>query len=497
VVHGLPIACCRGCGLVFLGTDPVPHDFSDFYGRHAVECDAHPAEDAETGRDAARRYLRLLEKRGVTRGRILLLARDESLFLAEASARGFEVDVQTFSPAAGLRLTGHYDAAVLLHQLQTAVDPDCCLRQIHATVARGTPLVVTVPSIKSWPARFFGRQWIEWQPNNRCYFNPATIQLLLLRCGFRNILIHSDRRLYTIEHAYRRTRECPRTMLTRLISTVYRASPRLLRHLRVRLAASGMIAVAVRGELPEKRRCSIIVPAFNERKSFPILMDALLDKKIEGVEKEVIVVESNSSDGTRELAKGYAAQPHVRVLLQDRPRGKGNAVRQGLQHAQGDIVLIQDADLEYDLNDYESLLSPLLSYRQLFVLGNRHGANYKMRKFTDQQALALVLNFGHLFFTTLINVLYRQRLQDPFTMFKVFHRDCLYGLDFACDRFDFDHELLIKLMRKGYTPLEIPVNYASRSFRQGKKVRIFRDPLTWLWIDCKLRLSRLYRENPG
>ena len=87
--------------------------------------------------------------------------------------------------------------------------------------------------------------------------------------------------------------------------------------------------------------------------------------------------------------------------------------------------------------------------------------------------------------------MFRQRLRDPFTMYKVFRRDCLFGLTFACDRFDFDFELLIKLLRKGYRPLEIPVNYRSRSFREGKKVSVWRDPLTWVRALVRLRLARI------
>ncbi|HSW71121.1 MAG TPA: glycosyltransferase family 2 protein, partial [Gammaproteobacteria bacterium] len=90
------------------------------------------------------------------------------------------------------------------------------------------------------------------------------------------------------------------------------------------------------------------------------------------------------------------------------------------------------------------------------------------------------LNFGHWCFTALINILYGLRLKDPFTMYKVFRADCLHGLKFKCNRFDFDCELLIKLVKNGYRPIEIPVNYRSRSFKEGKKVRVFRDPLTWL-----------------
>jgi hypothetical protein len=139
------------------------------------------------------------------------------------------------------------------------------------------------------------------------------------------------------------------------------------------------------------------------------------------------------------------------------------------------------------------LLEPLVAGRAAFVLGSRHGGRnvWKMRQFTGQHSLSLFVNLGHWFFTTLINVLFLQRLRDPFTMFKVFRRDCLYALEFECNRFDFDYELLIKLIRKGYRPMELPVNYRSRSFKEGKKVRMFRDPLTWLVAIAWLRFVKI------
>ena len=131
--------------------------------------------------------------------------------------------------------------------------------------------------------------------------------------------------------------------------------------------------------------------------------------------------------------------------------------------------------------------------RCAFVLGSRHGGRkmMKMRQFTGQRSLSLIFNFGHWFFTTLINVLFFQRLRDPFTMFKVFRRDCIAGLEFECNRFDFDFELLIKLVRKGYRPVEVPVNYRSRSYKEGKKVRMFRDPITWLGVLVWLRFVKI------
>jgi hypothetical protein len=101
------------------------------------------------------------------------------------------------------------------------------------------------------------------------------------------------------------------------------------------------------------------------------------------------------------------------------------------------------------------------------------------------------MNVGHLFFTGLFNVVYGQRMRDPFTMFKVFRRDCLYGLTFESNRFDFDWELVAKLVRAGYVPLEIPVNYSSRSFSKGKKVSLWRDPWTFFRACFKYRFVPL------
>jgi putative flippase GtrA len=241
------------------------------------------------------------------------------------------------------------------------------------------------------------------------------------------------------------------------------------------------------------RTCSIIVPVYNEKNTFPELMRMLLAKPLDhmGLEREIILVESNSTDGSRELVTGFASTPGVKILYQDRPRGKGNAVRAGLAVATGDIVLIQDADLEYDVNDYDVLLEPLLAGHAAFVLGARHGGRLRMRRFQEQKVLGEALNVAHVLLAGFINVLYGQGMKDPFTMFKVFRRECIYGLQFECNKFDFDHELVIKLVLKGYRPLEIPVNYCARSFKQGKKISFFRDPPGLIAADLKYRLRRL------
>jgi glycosyltransferase involved in cell wall biosynthesis len=244
--------------------------------------------------------------------------------------------------------------------------------------------------------------------------------------------------------------------------------------------------------LPVPCTLTVIVPVFNEGPTARETLDALLAKQITGVQLEIIIVESNSTDGSREIVLGYQADPRVKLILEDTPRGKGHAVRAGLACATGDIILIQDADLEYDLDDYEELLIPIITGRQTFVLGSRHGpGGWAIRKFDDQPLHALVMNLAHWTFTLMINAALGIWLNDPFTMYKVFRRDCLDGLTFESNRFDFDWELLMKLVRKGHRPIEIPISYKSRSFKEGKKISMLRDPLTWLRAVVKYRFVKL------
>ena len=241
-------------------------------------------------------------------------------------------------------------------------------------------------------------------------------------------------------------------------------------------------------------RLSVIVPVFNEAATCAALLDQLLAKELPGLEKEIVIVESNSTDGTRAIVERYRTVPGVRLVLEERPRGKGHAVRAGLACATGDIVLIQDGDLEYDIEDYESLLEPLVSWQALFVLGSRHTGHWKMRVFNDAPLAAAVFNVGQIFYTALVNLVLGTAMADPFTMYKVFRRDCLHGLEFTGRRFDFDFELVMKLVRKGYVPLELPVNYNARSFAEGKKVSFVRDGLTWVWVVAKYGFGPL---GPG
>ncbi|MEX1124549.1 MAG: glycosyltransferase family 2 protein [Acidimicrobiia bacterium] len=242
---------------------------------------------------------------------------------------------------------------------------------------------------------------------------------------------------------------------------------------------------------------SVVLAVYNEEATIVEVIDRVLDVELPGgMGLELIVVESNSTDGTRERVLKYADEPRVTVVLQDGPKGKGYAVREGFRHVTGDVILIQDGDLEYRIDEYPMLIAPILSGSAEFVLGSRHVPGQHMRTLTDAKLISWTMNMAHLAFAGLFNLIYRTKLRDPFTMFKVFRVECIEGVDFVANRFDFDFELVAKIVRRGYEPLEIPVSYTARGFDHGKKVRFFRDPLTWVVALVRFRFSPL-SGSPG
>lgn len=447
--------------------------------------------------NAAERLNELLAYSGMRTGNLLLIGADEHL-RAEAQKRGFTVHILTphqFESATGQDLPQAIDACVLFCALERMRDPLSALRVIRGILSPNGSLMLIAPTSDSKAARLLKTSWWEFSRENLYYFSVDTLQNLLIKAGFGYPIISPERTLASINYLRQKLgKHAHVARRYRWFRRMLSVSP-VLRNKKFRFPY-GRTRVLVRGQrIPPKPVLSVIVPVYNERATFPELMDQLLAKSIEGVDIEILVIESNSTDGTRDVVLQYESDPRVRIILEDKPRGKGHAVRAGLKAAAGNLVLIQDGDLEYDVNDYDALVQPMLRYQSNFVLGSRHIAgknSWKIRSFSSSPLVAGYFNLGHYLLLNLFNVVYSQNLTDPFTMFKVFRTDCIYGLRFECDRFDFDNEIVIKLIRKGYKPLEIPVNYVSRSIQEGKKITLFMDPLRWIRALFKFRKSPLY-----
>jgi len=490
-IRNLIISRCEDCNLLFGSCSEDKQEQRENYLKNEPYFSQPAIGDDEIEQIAIDSYLNELSKKGISKGQSLFIAAPDQHPIFEAAIkRGYRI----FSKDELKNCNEELDAALLFFELEKSEDPAAFLNRVHQRLKPDGLLAVITPSLDSTSAKFFRSQWTEWREENRFYYNNTNIQLQMWKCGFEHVRVIKDRRRYSLDHIYKRAKAFPKSILTRFIASSYPLIPHFLRKIKFRLPTSGIVIFARKRKIAEPM-LSIILPVYNENKTFPLVMEELLKKNVLGMKKEIIIIESNSKDGSRESVLAYKDNPEVKIVLQDGPHGKGNAVREGFKYAEGDVIVIQDADLEYDINDYDTLVEPVKSYCVPFVLGSRHSGTWKMRNFSDQVGVANFLNFGHIIFTAIINVLYHQHMKDPFTMYKVFHRDCLSGLRFECNRFDFDHELVIKLVQKGYTPLEIPVNYQSRSFKQGKKVQVIRDPLTWLWVDIRLRFTPIFENE--
>jgi 2-polyprenyl-3-methyl-5-hydroxy-6-metoxy-1,4-benzoquinol methylase len=502
---------------LFLNPQPSDDELAQIYGT-----DYFLGSNTEIGRHAvgeikqatARLYLSEIRRyRGCKSGRLLEVGCGDGDFLVSAETEGWSVMGVEYSATAcektGRRLKNgdvlcgelqtlrlpaeQFDLCVISDVIEHVRSPLDFLKEIYRVLKPGGALFIATPSMDSWSARLMRQKWMEFKAEHLTYFDRHTLQTALFKSGFQDVIVEPGWKILNFDYVKMHFNRFPIPLATPILNFMTRIMPQRMQLQHRRIAASGIMVFSRKTELRPRQVLSVIVPAYNEAKTFGVLMEILLRKELPDLQMEIIVVESNSTDGTRELALKYKGHPRVKLILEDQPHGKGHAVRAGLKAASGDYLLIQDADLEYDLEDYDGLLEPLVSGRASFVLGARHGGRnvWKMRQFTGQRGLSLFVNVGHWFFTTLINVLFLQRLRDPFTMFKVFRRDCLYALEFECNRFDFDFELLIKLIRKGFHPMELPVNYRSRSFKDGKKVRMFRDPFTWLAVIAWLRFVRV------
>jgi 2-polyprenyl-3-methyl-5-hydroxy-6-metoxy-1,4-benzoquinol methylase len=516
-VSGHRVVRCDDCGLLMANPQPSDDELASIYGKGyflVEETEAGQRDVDELKQGTADLYLDLLERyRGKAAGTLLEIGCGQGDFLVRAAERGLAVTGIEYSEHAcevarrklgnspssvvlrgeisSLSTTDQYDICACSDLIEHVRDPRLFLEQVHKLLRPEGVVLIATPTLDSWSARLLKNRWMEFKAEHLFYFKAATLQTLLIDCGFQQIIDRPGVKTLSIDYVAKHFERYPVPTLSWLVRAVRRATPAPLRRKALRVVASGMVLMARKQEKRQAHRLSVILPVYNEAQTFRVAFDRLLDKKMEDIDIEIIIVESNSTDGSREQVLEYRQHPRVKVVLEDTPRGKGHAVRAGLQHVTGDFVMIQDADLEYDLEDYEALLEPLLYGRAAFVLGARHGGGaWKMRQFNGQPIVAAILNLAHWCFTASINICFGSRLKDPFTMYKVFRRDCLYGLRLECDRFDFDWELVIKFLLKGYKPTEIPVNYRSRSFAEGKKVSLFRDPLTWMRILFKLRFSR-------
>jgi glycosyltransferase involved in cell wall biosynthesis len=215
---------------------------------------------------------------------------------------------------------------------------------------------------------------------------------------------------------------------------------------------------------------SIIIPVFNERDTIGDVIEAVSNTPYQ---KEIIVVDDGSTDGTRDILS-QVSRPHIRIIMHAGNQGKGRAIQTGLSNTTGDIIIIQDADLEYDPNEYAVLLKPITMGRADVVYGSRfagHGAH---------RVLYFWHYAGNKFLTLLSNIFTNLNLTDMETCYKVFTKEAVEGIRIQENRFGFEPEITAKLAKKKLRIYEVPISYYGRTYAEGKKIN-WKDGFWALW----------------
>ncbi|MDH4164722.1 MAG: glycosyltransferase family 2 protein [Nitrospirota bacterium] len=208
-------------------------------------------------------------------------------------------------------------------------------------------------------------------------------------------------------------------------------------------------------------KLSVVIPVFNEKNTITTIIERV---KAVPLEKEIVLVDDCSTDGTREVLKLLESDPLLKIVYHDRNQGKGAALRTGFQHAANDIVIIQDADLEYDPNEYSRLMKPIIDGKADVVYGTRFGGSEAHRVFFFWHMV------GNKMLTLFSNMLTNLSLTDMETCYKVFRREVIKNIVIEENRFGFEPEITAKLAKLRVRIYEVGISYSGRSYKEGKKV---------------------------
>jgi len=229
-------------------------------------------------------------------------------------------------------------------------------------------------------------------------------------------------------------------------------------------------------------KLSVIIPAHNEEATIDEVIEQVRAVDLGDVALEIIVVDDASTDSTVQKLAARAGQPGIKVLTHPANRGKGAAIRTGLSSVTGDMVLIQDADLEYDPKDYPRLVAPIIEGRADVVYGSRFAGRRENMAFANLVANKVL--------AWTASLLYGKRITDEATCYKVFATDVLRSFKLSCERFEFCPEATAKTLRGGYRLVEVPISYHARTVEAGKKIRAF-DGLVAIWTLLRFRFKRI------
>jgi len=211
----------------------------------------------------------------------------------------------------------------------------------------------------------------------------------------------------------------------------------------------------------EKMKLSVVIPVYNEKNTLEKIVD--LVRAVDGIDKEIIIVDDGSTDGSVDIIKSIGEKcPDIKTVIKGENRGKGHTLKVGFKETTGDYVIVQDADLEYDPQDYKKLLKALEEDKVDVVYGSRFSGNY--------EKMTTLHHFGNKLLTLLTNLFYGVTLTDMETCYKLIPGDFARSVNIKSDRFDFEPEITAKILKSGLKIKEVPISYKGRSFSEGKKI---------------------------
>ncbi|MBI3029129.1 MAG: glycosyltransferase family 2 protein [Candidatus Rokubacteria bacterium] len=237
---------------------------------------------------------------------------------------------------------------------------------------------------------------------------------------------------------------------------------------------------------PAIRKLTVVIPAYNEEATIADTIERVKTAEVGPLDLEIIVVDDGSRDRTREI---LSATPGIRTVFHERNRGKGGAVKTGFRAATGDVLLIQDADLEYDPSDYKTVLQPILEGRVEAVMGSRFVFERPHFFFGEAKSPFFTHYVGNLTIIVLTNLLYGNAATDYEGGYKAFTKRLVDSIPIEADGFEYDNELICKLLRRGHRIEEVPISYRPRTYEHGKKIA-WTDGLRMVWTILKWRFRR-------
>jgi glycosyltransferase involved in cell wall biosynthesis len=225
-------------------------------------------------------------------------------------------------------------------------------------------------------------------------------------------------------------------------------------------------------------KLSIVIPVYNEEGTLQEILDQVRNVVLPDIDKEILIIDDGSTDDSRDIMTEEAKKGDLTVLFHESNRGKGAAVRTAIEQATGDLLVIQDADLEYDPRDYPALIQPIVEGRVAVVYGSRFLGPRKAMLFWHM--------LGNKLLTLTTNILYNTILSDMETCYKCFRADVIKDIPLYSRRFEFEPEVTAKVLKRGHRIFEVPISYYGREYHEGKKIT-WRDAPLAFWTLIKYR----------